>query len=380
MSEAAENSKTDRIVELDGFRGVAILLVAVYRFGSIAFSEELVGTLASKAILLGAAGVDFFFVLSGFLITGILLNAKSKSNKSYFADFYFRRILRIFPLYFGTLFVVLLLLPAVFDVRLVADEVRGNPIHLWLFTTNLAISWRNEWCYGSLNHLWSIAIEEQFYLIWPFLVYYTRRERLIQVCLIAFFAFAGLRIGYSFLGIGDVSEKAFTLFRLDGLLLGAVACVVMRNIEVSAIICFRARIGAVFTSVLFLLTLPLRENDYTVRYSLVAMVAAMWIVSTLTSQYGSIERRLLRSRFLGSLGRYSYGMYIIQAPLICLLAPSFSPEIVSDASGSKWIGAIVYFTVMFVANYTLAVVSWHGFEAWFLKRPPEIQIKTDAHG
>jgi peptidoglycan/LPS O-acetylase OafA/YrhL len=87
---------------LDGFRGLAILMVTLYRFAEVSLSAEVISNLPSKAILIGAAGVDFFFVLSGFLITGILLEAKGNDTR-YFTNFYARRSLRIFPLYFLSL-------------------------------------------------------------------------------------------------------------------------------------------------------------------------------------------------------------------------------------------------------------------------------------
>ena len=109
MTTQLSEQQSGRVLALDGFRGQAVLMVTLFRFGEVSMTDSVAGKWASKAIYLGASGVDLFFVLSGFLITGILLDQKDRSR--YFSIFYARRALRIFPLYFASLFCFLWVLP-----------------------------------------------------------------------------------------------------------------------------------------------------------------------------------------------------------------------------------------------------------------------------
>ena len=166
---------------LDGLRGFALLLV----FGYHALSRELVstslaGTLAKKIALTGWVGVDLFFVLSGFLITSILLDARTAGN--YLRVFYARRALRIFPLYYLVLAASLLLMPDHFGWK--------AQIFYWFNLSNLVTAF-HPLLIPYLAHFWSLAIEEQFYLVWPALVLLLRPRALAALCggvLVAVFA------------------------------------------------------------------------------------------------------------------------------------------------------------------------------------------------
>src|SRR5262245_11738617 len=171
---------------LDAIRGLAILVVTLYRFGGG-------GDGPARAIDhywlidMGQRGVDLFFVLSGFLITGILFDAKGKQH--YFRNFYIRRAVRIFPLYYGVLAVAVLLLPllttSLADAFQPAVHAQG---WLWLYGANVWQAVRGQWCLGPLNHFWSLAIEEHFYFLWPAVIYFTSRRTAMRVCLAAFVA------------------------------------------------------------------------------------------------------------------------------------------------------------------------------------------------
>ncbi len=116
----------------------------------------------------GWCGVDLFFVLSGFLITGILLDAKG-SSKTYFTSFYVRRILRIFPLYYGIIALVAIgaAIPSV-SVYFGFDKITASLGWMDIFLSNFIVAWRHDKnAFGPLNHFWSLAVEEHFYLVWP---------------------------------------------------------------------------------------------------------------------------------------------------------------------------------------------------------------------
>jgi peptidoglycan/LPS O-acetylase OafA/YrhL len=156
--------------ELDGLRGIAILLVTLYRC-----TKEIDPSLSTgfawirRVNEFGERGVDLFFVLSGFLITGILL--KTKSRPHYFRNFIVRRALRIFPLYYLSLAIFLFVIPSVIATQSF-ELPRSNQFYLWTYTSNVYMSWTNAWSFGPLDHFWSLAVEEHFYLIWPAVVFF----------------------------------------------------------------------------------------------------------------------------------------------------------------------------------------------------------------
>src|SRR5947209_6904169 len=174
MQNSIAGSRPHHYLELDGLRGLAILMVVSFHYNLAPF--------------LGGVGVDLFFVLSGFLLGGTLLDKREASN--YFKAFYTRRVCRIFPLYFLSLFLfVILLLAAPFTLGwlLFGDSIRfllGDPLPLWsyfTFTQNFAMVDQGVWGIPWLGHAWSLAVVEQFYLILPVLIRFVSREKLPYV-------------------------------------------------------------------------------------------------------------------------------------------------------------------------------------------------------
>ena len=203
------------IPALDAIRGLAIVLVTLYRFGGGGDGPAR-AIEHSWLIGLGSRGVDLFFVLSGFLITGILFDAKGQQH--YFRNFYMRRTLRIFPLYYAALVLTLLVLP-----RLVSGfpQAGVSQVWLWLYGANVVQALRGEWCLGALNHFWSLAIEEHFYFVWPLAIYLTSRRGAMWLALCAAAASGIARAAWLAGGGNDVAAEVFTLLRMDGLLLGS---------------------------------------------------------------------------------------------------------------------------------------------------------------
>jgi len=188
--------RTGRLPVLDGVRGLAILMVMLHHFTP----DHGAGILS--VLHLGWVGVDLFFVLSGFLITGILFDAKGSAN--YFQNFYARRGLRIFPLYYGILLLILFALPLLqwLDVIHVPglDQVRVWQPWLWLHSSNLLLAWKGQWMLDSgvirMNHFWSLAVEEHFYLVWPVVVALFDRKSLMKIAAGVIIAALSLRAAF----------------------------------------------------------------------------------------------------------------------------------------------------------------------------------------
>ena len=154
---------------LDGVRGLAILLVLAIHFLGMRTPQGRGQYLLVKAAGYGMLGVDLFFVLSGFLITGLLLDGRTEPRP--LRNFYARRVLRIFPLYFGVLVACYLVLPLVLSLPPAFAAVRTHQAWLWTFTSNLFTAIHGSWTsLNYLSHFWSLAIEEHYYLLWPLVV------------------------------------------------------------------------------------------------------------------------------------------------------------------------------------------------------------------
>ncbi len=160
-----------RIIEIDGLRGIAILMVLVFHYvGSIGSPRNPLWGLLTQSLHLFWSGVDLFFVLSGFLITGILVD--SRHSRRFFSTFYARRIHRIFPLYFGWLGLYWVGRDFDLDHRL-GTALFQTSVPGWLyplFLQNNAPLWLNLDLPGWLGMSWSLAIEEQFYAVLPLII------------------------------------------------------------------------------------------------------------------------------------------------------------------------------------------------------------------
>ena len=162
MSASTEVSSRKHIPALDGVRAVAVLLVICFHFWQVFTYGPY--SLVGKIAMWGQTGVDLFFVLSGFLITGILLD--TKGSPSFLRNFYARRILRIFPLYYATLLTIYLIGPL---FRWSAWVPENQSLWFWTYLQNLPMTFAPGHVAGP-EHFWSLAVEEQFYMVWPFLV------------------------------------------------------------------------------------------------------------------------------------------------------------------------------------------------------------------
>src|SRR5581483_8187606 len=204
---------------LDGIRGVAILLVMLFHVEGLLPSSRYFFVL-HKMAWFGWTGVDLFFVLSGFLITGILLDTKHAAN--YFGSFYARRVLRIFPLYYGALTAIVILSHFSYTVQ------SQLPPHIacdFLYVSNWTDPFTPITKLGLTGHFWTLAVEEQFYLLWPFCVWMAEPKRLRMACIYGVLIACGLRCA---MVIGSINQDLIykALFtRMDTLLVGALVAI-----------------------------------------------------------------------------------------------------------------------------------------------------------
>jgi peptidoglycan/LPS O-acetylase OafA/YrhL len=207
-----------RIPELDGFRAIAIwmvLLVHVLAFEdrpSLLFLPRSIREILSH----GWLGVDLFFLLSGFLITGILLD--NRGRRFYFKNFYIRRFLRIMPLYFAVVFVW----------SFAYHGHRSFFLLSSMFGANLAPLFHVRQAHGGVV-LWSLAVEEHFYLVWPAIVFLLDRRKVLILCAVLFVTCPILRGIFAARGMDREIIYVLSWFRLDGLAAGAALAIWVRS-------------------------------------------------------------------------------------------------------------------------------------------------------
>lgn len=312
------------IGQLDILRGIAILAVIAYHA-----SNHLHSAVFSRLVSFGWCGVDLFFVISGFLITGILL--KSKDDEGYFFNFYMRRILRIWPLYFAFLLLMLVLLPGLAPSAVAKSVQSAHPVWAFpLFLQNLLV---HNKIVGPLGVTWSLAIEEQFYMVWPFFVWKLSRPTLKRVLIAILIAEPVLRIFLT-----HVNQYMNTLTRLDGLAVGCLLALWYQSYD-RAIWRRRAiqfglpSLGAVAVCSVF--------QIHALVYSTVAVVMGCTVVYALTLRAPS-------NGFLVYTGRISYGLYLLHLLAFGLLGKMHG---------------IGYLAATLALTYALASLSFFLYEA-----------------
>jgi peptidoglycan/LPS O-acetylase OafA/YrhL len=211
----------DRIPSLDGLRGIAILLVFLFHY----FPRDHRDPLSALASL-GWSGVDLFFVLSGFLITGILTDTRDAPNR--FKAFYLRRILRLFPVYFVAVSIV------VVGTHFLRGYRNWMDIPFFFYGSNIVELLPHSVSifppYFNCQHFWSLALEEQFYSIWPFVVFFVpSRRTLIRVCVCGILGALTLRVIATALGLPLFVSYIELPARMDSLLIGALLAILVRE-------------------------------------------------------------------------------------------------------------------------------------------------------
>ncbi len=349
---------------LDGIRGLAIGLVLLIHL--LQSNDKPVGSFLVQLIVKikqsGWVGVDLFFALSGFLITGILVD--SFGEERYFRNFYARRTLRIFPLYYGVLLILFLILRPTWS--------DGRQFYLLLvYLQNTALWWHGNQpavLESLTGHLWSLAAEEQFYLVWPIIVFWVRdRRKLMWIAAGLVLAVPVIRTALLMNGVTFRVIYTSTLCRADSLLAGAwLALAVRGNLKERVL-----RIAPVTFSVAMLCCLTIAwttgtffwDNNplvTTIGYSALAVAGASLIAMALRP--GSTTGAIMNLSPLRWLGKYSYGIYIIH-PMIGFL---FVPWIETHIHG-KIASHMAIFLATLLVTFPLAWVSYNVYERRFLR-------------
>lgn len=368
------NSRPTRLPALDGIRGLAILMVLVYHFSLRLEPSTIAQTVFRHTTGIGWAGVDLFFVLSGFLITGNLYD--SRGSATYYRTFYARRVLRIFPLYYLYLAVYYVVLPLLYEGGSLAHAITTLQRHRWWFwtyTSNVLVAWSGD--AGPTGPapmytgaMWSLAVEEQFYLVWPLFVSLAGRY-LARWCVTIVVATLLIRLA-ALLLVGRLGAELLMPARMDSLALGAWLAVTLRERGAAGLRRFIPRALGISGSALAVIwaaqpTWFDMTSSFvpTIGFSLIAVFFAGVVAASLVRPDG-IWRRIGETRWLRWLGAYAYGLYIWHNPVRLLLdALRLNPESLVGAGVNGFVAVTIFGFSGIGLSIACAVLSWHTFEA-----------------
>jgi peptidoglycan/LPS O-acetylase OafA/YrhL len=352
-----------RITQLDGVRGIAILLVLIWHYfcSQIVTEPHSIAGRLNRALNLTWSGVDLFFVLSGFLIVGILLDHRNTSN--FFRVFYLRRICRIFPLYFLIVGGFLCLTTTTFFRSPSFHWLFRPAFPLWsyvTFTQNIFMGARSDFGPAWLGVTWSLAVEEQFYLFVPFLVYFLSRRALVSVLVLAVLAAPLLRC----LSPG-FHANVDTPWRADSLLSGALLAVLVRWPPfVSNVRHARGFLLTLFAALLAgtaIMTLRAAGFGAFDHFWLAGLYSTLILIAFLGTE--PVLERMLGSPILVWFGQLSYGIYMFHEPVSGLLHGYLrhgEPEIHTLSDAGITLAALGI-------TLALAALSFRFFETPFLR-------------
>lgn len=369
----SERLAATHLPSLDGVRGIAILWVMLFHFLPLGSRDSPWLNVLLELTGAGWLGVDLFFILSGFLITRILVT--SRKHPGYFRNFYARRFLRIFPLYYGVLAVVLfmpLVVPALFTEKFRAD-IWSSQGWLWLYGMNWRHWLHGEWTFDcewvELNHFWSLAVEEQFYLVWPLLLWALPRRAWIPMLCSIVGGFNGIRIMNALHGVD------WPHFRMDGLVIGSLLFLLLSDERCrSRCVLWGTRLFPWGVALFVLFTLwrdhGLRPGDRVVSVIGIPFfqgVMACGMVTALAASDTSRIYRLLNGRFLVAMGKYSYGIYVYHVLFRPWLNPSsLQIAVLPEGLAGTLPGHVGAAAALAVLSFAVAWGSYHAYEKRFL--------------
>jgi peptidoglycan/LPS O-acetylase OafA/YrhL len=390
IADAKPDQTAGRISAIDGLRGAAIIMVVL--FHTQLFDQSLralrVGLLYSKAVGIGWVGVDLFFVISGFLITGILID--SASSQRYYKTFFARRTIRIFPVYYSSLFLFFVVAATYLrltnqEVALSTNIIPSSQFWAWTYTLNWRIALLS---FASIpvfiQHFWSLAIEEQFYILWPFIVRRFLQRGFLFVCGLLVIISLASRAALLLLHKNEAAYVA-TFCRLDALAIGASIAFAKRDKQIWPLMTRHAKKVNVLA-----LTLLIAMIGATGHTSFSGRLMGSIGITLWGTFFGSYLIVLLRRSHGGTgivsgivsftgnpffrwFGKYSYSLYIFHQPLIIMLYRlGVSSGRLAALCQSPIAGVLLMNCIVFASASLISLASWHLLEKHFLnlKRLP----------
>lgn len=370
---------TDHIPALDGLRGLAILLVLFLHF-TILLPENALEAGLVRFSSLGTHGVDLFFVLSGFLVTRILLQAKGSPH--YLKNFYMRRVLRIFPLYYTLVLLSFVILPSLFFILpQLGQKLEGLDLSRqdwpWyvFFASNFLSALQNQFSHDILGVSWSLAIEEHFYLVWPWIVLRFGTTGLRRILWVLVGAALVLRCYFWLEGWSPLQIYVVTFTRMDTIAIGALFALELSGRTAPPQVSEKRRLLALFgaatcamTGFFFAGWFDVATTQLnTFMYTLIAFYFLLLMKIAVYGQTHTWVRTLLANPWIRQIGKYSYAMYLLHMPVRYGVRFFCLNEVqMRSFPGGPLAGQVFFYGVAFAATFGLAALSWHLLEKRFL--------------
>lgn len=336
---------------LDGLRGLAVLMIIFYHnFDYLRFTSS------------SWIGLDLFFVLSGFLITEILL--KKRNSSHFLKNFYTRRALRILPVYYLSIFLFLFVLPRIIQFHFSIQYFLMHQQWFWLEIQNWLFILKPDGNNNYLNHFWSLALEEQFYLFSPVIILLIKPiQKFISFLFFVLLLVIMMRLILWNLKIGDISYiNLYAFTRVDGLCIGSLLAIFkyQGTFELSK---FNRTLALIFISLAFIILpffkiilhskLPYRAC------CLFPAISIFWGLIVWSSIRGnSVIKSFFDNGTLKYFGKISYGLYIFHWPIDRIIR--------SSQVSYGWLDNL-YLSIMATALAILsAIISYYSIEKYFL--------------
>lgn len=361
---AASGPVRGHVPELDGLRAFAILSVFLFhiRGEETGAGDGVAQELYFRISEAGWVGVDLFFVLSGFLITGILLDTKREPH--YFKSFFARRALRILPLYYAVLVVVFIGI----HLGALSGAKQAEPYYV-VYLQNWLQFDPEPYRIRMLAHFWSLAIEEQFYLVWPLLIWWLSRRSIVVMCAIAILGATALRIGLVQAELADPRLVHFLTFtRVDTLATGALIAIVLRTPDGLAVV-RRALLPTAAIGALGVILVVVATGRFFARteemvvwgyLSLDLLFAGAVIASVMLPANGH-WRSVMRNATLRWIGKISYGAYVFHWPIITLME-----KVWPKGRLPFWANQLAWTATIVTMTFVISALSFRIFERRFL--------------
>jgi peptidoglycan/LPS O-acetylase OafA/YrhL len=361
---------------LDGIRGLAVMMVLIFHFVGQMLTTNAIEHAVVAVTKQGLLGVDLFFVLSGFLITGLLYEARDKPH--FLRNFYIRRVLRIFPLYYGVLAIIFFVAPLIpLFQGTTLDFLLERQAWAWTYAVNIYLALHTDWSFSYLNHFWSLCVEEHFYLVWPLVVLLLARRpnALMATCLaISVGAMLARVIGIA-MGLNWWVTVVLTPFKLDGLALGAFLAVLLRQprgpdwlqrtvTPIAAVVIGLLAVSYVWTG---LVSRTHLELVGAIRASLFQVLLACLLIWILMAPKQHKMSRLFSSRPMVFFGTYSYGLYVYHHFISYYLVSNRTELDLAPYVGSHGLAVALQATVGIALSVAVAYFSYEIFEKRFLR-------------
>ncbi len=362
---------------LDGIRAFAVLIVCCVHFfqvdeASLYENYKFLGIVLFKISQIGLKGVELFFLLSGFLITGILIESKNSLN--FFTSFYARRFVRIFPLYYFVLTVCFFVLPRLVNIDESGEAIIFNQIWLWSYFSNMSVyfgfgAWDKSLSFPSFGHFWSLSVEEHFYVFWPFLIYFSSIKWLPRLMwlIVCFSSFSVLFVYF----IQDMTSILnWSTIRCAGILsLGGLIAWYKNNSHVWERIKNLSSTMIIPAGIIFFLVnfIP-RHYDIlhvSTHFASIIFFASLLILALNDNK---IINNVFNHDWLFFIGRISYGIYVYHG----LLRPYFKTYIYENLIITFKTGIILSFAYTIICTILSVFIAYF---SWILIENPFLKLK-----